>query len=98
MLAFAMMATIRHRANPTTPPKNGASDDQTAPALIRWSVQEIRRIATHLAQRRIQPAHIIAWSLFGDDPIKQSPDKPISIRNCNCNTRPIHAIYPICTP
>jgi hypothetical protein len=34
------------------------------PALIRWSVQEIRRIATKLAQRRIQPAHIIAWSLW----------------------------------
>jgi hypothetical protein len=32
--------------------------------LIRWSVQEIRRVATKLAQRRIQPAHIIAWSLW----------------------------------
>jgi len=27
--------------------------------LIRWSIQEIRRIAIKLAQRRIQPAHII---------------------------------------
>jgi hypothetical protein len=34
------------------------------PALIRWSVQEIRRIATRLAQRRIQPARVIAWSLW----------------------------------
>jgi hypothetical protein len=35
-----------------------------APALIRWSIQEVRRIATKLAQRRILPAHIIAWSLW----------------------------------
>ena len=32
--------------------------------LIRWSIQEIRRIASKLAQRRIQPAHIIAWSCW----------------------------------
>jgi len=32
--------------------------------MIRWSVQEIRRIAVRLAQRRIQPAHVIAWSLW----------------------------------
>src|SRR6185312_6695466 len=31
-------------------------------ALIRWSVQEIRRVAMRLAQRRIHPAHVIAWS------------------------------------
>ncbi|MCO4055937.1 MAG: hypothetical protein HEQ16_18205 [Bosea sp.] len=31
---------------------------------IRWSIQEIRRIAIRLAQRRIKPAHIIAWSLW----------------------------------
>jgi hypothetical protein len=32
--------------------------------LIRWSVQEIRRIAMRLAQRQIEPAHVIAWSLW----------------------------------
>jgi len=32
--------------------------------LIRWSIQEVRRIAIRLAQRRIQPAHIIAWSCW----------------------------------
>jgi hypothetical protein len=32
--------------------------------LIRWSIQEIRRIATRLARQRIHPAHIIAWSLW----------------------------------
>jgi len=28
--------------------------------LIRWSIQEVRRIAVWLPQRRIQPADIIA--------------------------------------
>jgi hypothetical protein len=32
--------------------------------LIRWSVQEIRRIANRLAQQRIEPAEVIAWSLW----------------------------------
>jgi hypothetical protein len=27
-------------------------------------MQEIRRIATRMARRRIEPAHIIAWSLW----------------------------------
>jgi hypothetical protein len=86
MLAFAMMASIRHHANqpapqktpaapaPDTPaPDPGTQDpgtqdpgtqDPGTPALIRWSVQEIRRIATRLAQARIEPAHVIAWSLW----------------------------------
>ena len=40
--------------------------DPNAPPrpLIRWSVQEIRRIAVRLAQRRIQPAHVVARSLW----------------------------------
>jgi hypothetical protein len=32
--------------------------------LIRWSVQQIRRIANRLAQQHIEPADIIAWSLW----------------------------------
>jgi hypothetical protein len=32
--------------------------------LICWSVQEIRRVATRLAQRHIEPAAVIAWSLW----------------------------------
>ncbi|QHP66122.1 hypothetical protein EI171_00905 (plasmid) [Bradyrhizobium sp. LCT2] len=32
--------------------------------MIRWSIQEIRRIAIRLARKRIQPAHIIAWSFW----------------------------------
>src|SRR5919205_809491 len=34
------------------------------PDLVRWSVQELRRVAVRLAQRRIRPAHVIAWSLW----------------------------------
>ncbi|MGZ9204964.1 MAG: IS701 family transposase, partial [Nitrospira sp.] len=45
-------------------PKNPDRADADAPDLIRWSVQEIRRIAVRLAQRRIQPAHVIARSLW----------------------------------
>ena len=30
----------------------------------RWSIQEIRRIAQRLKRRRINPAFIIAWSLW----------------------------------
>jgi hypothetical protein len=49
----------------TSRPKNPAVNDTEAqPALIGWSTQEIRRIATWLAQRRIAPAHVIAWSLW----------------------------------
>jgi hypothetical protein len=32
--------------------------------LIRWSIQEIRRIATRLARQQVQPAQVIAWSLW----------------------------------
>jgi hypothetical protein len=32
--------------------------------LIGWSVQEIRRVATRLAQRQIEPADVIALSLW----------------------------------
>ena len=44
--------------------KNAGEAEAADPDLIRWSVQEIRRIATRLARRRIQPAHVIAWSLW----------------------------------
>ena len=32
--------------------------------LVCWSVQEIRRVATRLRQRRIEPAFVIAWSTW----------------------------------
>ncbi len=64
MLAFAMLAAIRHHANVASPQKKATQGTQRAPPLIRWSIQEIRRIAIRLAQRRIQPAQIIACSLW----------------------------------
>ena len=45
-------------------PKKQPADDPQEPPLIRWSVQEIRRVASRLAQRQIQPAAVIAWSLW----------------------------------
>ena len=63
MLAFALMAAVRHHAHQLPPPKTKTrgSSERT---LIRWSVQEIRRVAMRLAQRRIRPAHVIAWSVW----------------------------------
>lgn len=58
MLAFAMMAAIRHRANTMMLPKKSRAQDgeRTSSPLIRWSIQEIRRIAIRLTNRCIQPA------------------------------------------
>jgi hypothetical protein len=39
------------------------SPDQTS-FLIRWSIQEIRRIAIKLAQQRISIDRVLAWSLW----------------------------------
>jgi hypothetical protein len=47
---------------PVAAPKK--TSDADAPPLIRWSIQEVRRIANKLAQRSILPAHIIAWSCW----------------------------------
>src|ERR1700690_3485337 len=44
-------------------PNHGKHKSTATPSLIRWSIQEVRRIAIRLARKRIQPAHIIAWSL-----------------------------------
>ena len=44
--------------------KNTAAASGETSLLIRWPVQEIRRIAMKLAQRRIQPAYVIARSLW----------------------------------
>ena len=43
---------------------NTATSSEKASLLIGWSIQEIRRIAIKLAHRRIQPARVIAWSLW----------------------------------
>ena len=53
-----------HAAPKNEPPKDDVKDRKASSPLIRWSVQEIRRIAIRLAQRRINPAHVIAWSVW----------------------------------
>jgi transposase len=45
-------------------PNHGENKSIATPSLIRWSIQEVRRIAIRLARKQIQPAHIIAWSLW----------------------------------
>src|SRR3954463_14726370 len=64
MLAFAMLATIRHRANSGREKISRQSYAGKSISLVPWSVQEIRRIALRLAQRRIEPALVITWSLW----------------------------------
>jgi hypothetical protein len=44
--------------------KNKVERNAKTSDLIRWSIQEIRRIAQRLARKRIQPADVIAWSLW----------------------------------
>ena len=70
---LARHAGLRHaRRHPLSDerrlaPKNESSQDLAAVSsrpLIRWSMQEIRRIATRMARRQIEPARIIAWSLW----------------------------------
>jgi len=66
MLAFAMMAAIRHKANQMKKDSTALKKTKSRtsikkkPQLIRWSIQEIRRIA----QRQINPTRVIAWSLW----------------------------------
>src|SRR5215204_5455386 len=62
-------AGVRHdgrgapaRPSPDLTPKKNRRGQ--AAALVCWSVQDIRRVATRLAQRRIEPAFVIAWSAW----------------------------------
>jgi integrase len=62
-LTKSAIAPIRRRQKNATP-NHGKHKGTATPSLIRWSIQEVRRIAIRLARRQIQPAHIIAWSLW----------------------------------
>jgi hypothetical protein len=87
MLAFAMMATIRYQANREQDGQKNepiSQYDAKSIDLIRWSVQEIRRIAVKLGQRQIQPAHIIAWSIWRR--AHQAVARRLTAK-CNCNAR-----------
>ncbi len=67
---LARHARLRHDGrHPTSGQQAGAQKNQVernakTSDLIRWSIQEIRRIAQRLARKRIQPAVVIAWSLW----------------------------------
>src|SRR5882724_3979581 len=52
------------RSQKNATPNQRKNKTIVASSLIRWSIQEVRRIAIRLARKRIQPAHIIAWSLW----------------------------------
>jgi hypothetical protein len=62
MLAFAMMAVIRYRANDVTPQKDRGCRPSAFDPLVHPG--RVRRIANKLAQRRIKPAYVIAWSCW----------------------------------
>jgi hypothetical protein len=51
-------------AQKNEPPNLGKNQSIATPPLIRWSIQEVRRIAIRLARKRIRPALIIAWSCW----------------------------------
>src|SRR5674476_747338 len=66
-------ARLRHDGGDPPSCQSGSAKKNKTPSqdkniatqsLIRWSIQEVRRIATRLARKRILPAHIIAWSLW----------------------------------
>ncbi|TZG34921.1 hypothetical protein AGR1_19895 [Agrobacterium sp. B1(2019)] len=52
--------------------------------MIRWSIQEVRRIAIRLAQRRINPAYVIPWSCWRRAP-QAAARRAVSKQKCNCN-------------
>ncbi|TNC12997.1 hypothetical protein FF100_15380 [Methylobacterium terricola] len=57
MLVFAVLARVRQRADgPPQEPGEGPSSP------MPWSLQEIRPVATRLAQRCIEPPLVVAWS------------------------------------
>jgi SRSO17 transposase len=62
-------ARLRHpRGHPPSRERrsraNGTSRESLDRRLVRWSLQEVRRIAARLAQRRIRPALVLAWSAW----------------------------------
>jgi hypothetical protein len=63
-------AGVRHAGgDPKTDQSAGTEKKPAAGAkapaeLIRWSVQEIRRITQRLAQQRLEPTSVIAWSCW----------------------------------
>jgi hypothetical protein len=53
----------RQQALATKPP-NKSIPKKTRRSISSAAIQEIRRVAQRLARRRIDPAYVIAWSLW----------------------------------
>ena len=86
MLAFAMMAVIRHNANAAPPKKMLRTSEDTPDSLIRWSVQEIRRIAISSPSGESNPL-TSSHGHCGEAPIKPKHDAHILKQKRNCNAR-----------
>ena len=82
MLAFAMMAAIRHQANRRRPKKQSRSTAKAKArhASIRWSVQEIRRIAVRSHKDASSPP-MSSHGRSGDAPTKPPLNAPTSNEN-----------------
>ena len=79
----------RHRASRqcrAAAQKNHAPSSDKTSLLIRWSVQEIRRIVVKLAQRASNP-RTSSHGHSGEELTKPKHAAPISKRECNCNAR-----------
>ena len=80
MLAFALLMAIRHKADTlTSPPKRPPTHQREF--MVRWSLQEIRRIAWRLIQRCIEPAFVIAWSVWRRCHQAHGTESPLQKRN-----------------
>ena len=82
---------IRHRANPP-PPKNETADhgnDQgtTAPLLIRWSIEEVRRIAIQ-ARPKADPTRTSSHGHSGAELTRPPLNVPTSKNNNTSNASP----------
>src|SRR5208337_2205156 len=78
-------------------PNRGKNKSISSPSLIRWSIQEVRRIATRLARKHIQPAHIIAWSLWRRAHQALAQRAHFKAKS-NCNANLTLDTYPVVVP
>jgi SRSO17 transposase len=86
MLAFALLAVIRHRANAAASPPKSAAVGRRRP----WCAGRSRRSGgsrtVSLSAGSSPPSSSLGPS--GDDATKPWPDEPPSSEPCNCNARP----------
>jgi hypothetical protein len=75
-------ATAKKKERRTTAKKSSAM-----PSLIRWSIQEIRRVAIRLARKRTNP-HTSSHGHSGVGLTKRSLSEPTSKQKGNCNVSP----------